>query len=393
VQLVDWQNPRPNMTRLAGVTLAEPGDADPLLKLTGVESYRRSDALILSIDELSLEIADVPALAARLEWSLARTTAAKIELHIKTLALKPDGKASAVALHQLKGLVERDANGELRLQLLALRHDLSHPVQKPIVLTVESAATSAGDESNTPTAPAQVITLDTQQNAIPVALLAPLVPGAVALNSEATFTGVVTWHANTAGDLHGRFDSVDLVGILPKNSAHVLQGTATVELTACRWSGPQFQQLTGTLTAADAAMSGSFLVAAPSYLGCPLGEGVKPLQAAALRIAEQRRAGREPAAEDESLLAAIQELSHLACRFDLDAAGLAIEPLIPAASTLPAGTLAASKDSSILFCPPLKPPAKLPAVAWLQFIASPPGAWIPFTPATLETARRLPTPQ
>ena len=48
VLLADWQDPRPSMTRLAGVTLAEPGAADPLLKLAGVETHRRGDALILS---------------------------------------------------------------------------------------------------------------------------------------------------------------------------------------------------------------------------------------------------------------------------------------------------------------------------------------------------------
>jgi hypothetical protein len=402
VTLADWQDPRPSMTRLAGVTLAAPGVAAPLLKLTGVESHRRGDTLILSVNELTLAIADLPALAARLEWSFGRTAAAKIELHVQRLALQPVGDAPPLTLHQLKGIVERDQERRPRVRLLAhldgrarllpSRDVSSEPTEptaqqelRPPMIGLSIETIAASDDKS---APRPVITLNTQKNAIPVALLAPLVPGMAAVNDDATFTGVVTWHA-AAGDLRGRLDDVDLAQVLPQKSPHSLTGRAAVELTDCRWQGEQFQRLVGTFTATEAVANGSLLIAVRAYLGSPIDDTFKNLQAAAARVI-----ARQPiTAEDVAVAAEKYELNHLACRFDLDAAGLAIEPLIPAASTLPAGTLAASKDSPLLFCPPLKPPAKLPAVAWLQFIASPPGAWIPFTPEILETARRLPLPQ
>jgi hypothetical protein len=409
VALTDWQDPRPSVTRLAGVTLAEPGDAAPLLKLAGVESHRRGDSLILTVNELTLAVADLPALAARLEWSLTRTAAEKIELHVNKLTLQKAAtagrgphadQAPPVTLHRLHGVIERGQRDQPRLQLIAHLAEQPAADAKPISLVAASAAAptsggEAGDEEKLDAAPGQVITLHTQQNAIPVALLAPLVPGMAALNETATFTGVVTWHApaNIAGTLRGRLDGVDLAGALPKNSPHVLAGTAAVELAECRWQGEQFQCLVGTLTTTDAAANGSLLIAAPIYLGCRPGESLKPLQAAAARYTEQSRAGLEPSAEDEALLAAIHLLDHLACRFTLDAAGLAIEPHLPADSPLPADAIAASEDQTILFCRSLAEAPQLPAVAWLQFIASPPGLWIPVTPATLETARRLPSPQ
>lgn len=417
VALAGSQEPRPRMTRTAAVTLAAPSAADPLVKLTGVETHRRGAALLLSINELALAVADLPALAERLEWSLARTDAARIELHVNTLALQPAGGAPPVTLHQLKGIIERDAQQHPRLKLIAHldgKASLSPSVDVPneptqpaaqqelrppaVSLTVETLP--ASDDKS---APQRTITLDAQQAAIPVALLAPLIPGAAGLNPDATFAGVVTWkpvvqkqtdeptEPALAGALRGQLADVDLARLLPKNSSHILQGRATIDLAAYHWQGDQLQQLAGTLTASDAQANGSFLAAAPSYLGCPPGEPLKPALAAAQRLAEQRRAGQDPSPEDAALLSATHELPHLACRFTLDAAGLAIEPHIPAASQLPAGTLAASADAPILFCPQLKQNERLPAVAWLQFIASPPGAWIPFTPETLETARRLPT--
>lgn len=402
VALVDLQEPRPRMTRLASATLAPPGVHDPLLKLTGVETHRRGDALIVSLDEATLAIADLPKLAARFDWLLSRTPAAKIELRIERLALTSTDDASAVTLHQLRGAIERNGDAPPRLQAIA--HLTEHPGAdaKPIGLTYELVAKPSAEDDVHPAASAaelapqrQVVTFNTQQNAIPVALLAPLVPGMAALNNAATFTGVVTWRASDAGELHGRLDEVDLAGILPANSPHKLTGTATIELTDCRWQGEHLQQLVGTLAASAAQANGSFLVAAHGYLACQPGESLRPTLAAAQRLAEQRGAGKEPSPEDAALLDATRKLSHLACRFTLDAAGLAIEPHVPAASTLPAGTLAAIKDQSVLFCPQLTESKRLQAAAWLQFIASPPppGQWLPYTPEALETARRLPPPQ
>jgi hypothetical protein len=118
-----------------------------------------------------------------------------------------------------------------------------------------------------------------------------------------------------------------------------------------------------------------------------------PTLDASQRRAEQRRAGHELSPEDAALLDATHQLTHLACRFTLDAAGLAIEPHIPAASMLPAGTLVAIEDQSVMLCP--EESKRLQAAAWLQFIASPPppGQWLPYTPEALETARRLPLPE
>src|SRR5690606_32081499 len=121
VTLAEWQDPRPNMTRLAAVALAEPGAVDPLLNLSRVEAHRRGDVLIVSIDERTPRISDLPALAARLEWTLARTPAKKLELHIETLSLSkaatggrapriepapisPDADVT-LALHRLQGVI------------------------------------------------------------------------------------------------------------------------------------------------------------------------------------------------------------------------------------------------------------------------------------------------
>lgn len=402
VTLDDLQEPRPNMTRLAGVTLAEPGVAAPLMKLTGVVTHRRGDALVLAIEEVALAAADLPALAARCEWLLGRTPAAKIELRIERATLAASDGAPAVTLHQLRGAIERNGDAPPRLQAIAHLTENPNPDAKPIGLTYELAAKpSAVDaeahqetEAAEPATQQRIVTFNTQQNAIPVALLAPVVPGMAALNNAATFTGVVTWRASDAGELHGRLASVDLAGVLPADSPHKLTGTATLELTDCQWHGERLQRLAGTLAATDAQANDSFLAAAHGYLACRPVESLLPTLAAAQRLAEQRRAGQELSPEDAAMLDAMHLLSHLACRFTLNAAGLVIEQHIPAASTLPADTLAAIDGQAVLLCPRPADGKILPGVAWLQFIASPhpPGQWLPYTPEALETASRLPPP-
>jgi hypothetical protein len=400
VILADLQEPRPSMNRLAGVTLAEPGVADPLLKLTGVEMHRRGDALVLTIEEVALAAADLPVLAARFEWLLSHTPATKIELRIERATLAASADASAVTLHHLRGAIERNEKAPPRLQAIAHLTENPSPDAKPIGLTYELAAKPSSDAEVHPVADVpepspqrQVVTFNTQQNAIPVALLAPVVPGMAALNNAATFAGVVTWRASDAGELRGRLAAVDLAGVLPADSPHKLTGTATLELIDCHWQSERLQRLVGTLAATDAQANDSFLAAAHGYLACRPVESLLPTLVAAQRLAEQRRAGHELSPEDAALLDATHKLSHLACRFTLDAAGLVIEPHIPAASTLPADSLAAIDGQTVLFCPRPADGKILPAVAWLQFVASPPGGWIPYTPEALETARRLPPPQ
>ena len=402
VLLADWQEPRPRMTRLAGATLAEPGAADPLLKLTGVEAHRRGDALVLAIDEVALAVTDLSPLAARFEWLLSRTPATKIELRIERATLAAADGAPAIKLYQLRGAIERHGDAPPRLQAIAHLTENPSPDAKPIGLAYELAATTSVDveahqaaNAAVPGAQQHFVKLNTQQNAIPVALLAPVVPGIAALNNAATFTGVVTWRASDAGELHGRLDGVDLAGILPANSPHKLAGVAAIELTDCQWQGEHLQRLVGRLAATDAQANDSFLAAAHGYLACRPVESLRPTLDAAQSLAEQRRAGQELSLEDAALLDATHKLTHLACRFTLDAAGLAIKPHIPAASTLPADTLAAIEGQSVLYCPQLADGKILPTVAWLQFIASPPppGQWLPYTPEALETARRLPKPQ
>jgi hypothetical protein len=411
VALAELEEPRPRMTRTSEVALSEPGAAEPHVQLAGVETHRRGDALIVSIEQLTVAASDLPALAARLPWAVSRTDASKIELHVQTLVLSAAAANAPLELYQLRGVLERDSDSTPRLRAVA-HVDKEPPADaRPIALSVEtrtSVAESAADEKvadaaepvEPPSAPITqdsrqtLITLDTRQNELPVALLAPLVPGAAAFNVDATFTGMVTWQVaseSAAGDaprgaLRGKIAEVDLSLMFPGNSPHQLAGRATVELVECRWQGERFERLVGNMIADGAKANGSFFIAARAYLGCPIDGGLPELQAAAERVLK-----RPPLAEgDDELIAANHSLDHFACRFAIDAAGLAIEPRIPAASTLPAGTLAATSDRPLLFVPPLKSPDRLPSVAWLQFVASPPGAWIPFTPATLETARRLP---
>ena len=407
VELTGFREPRPDLLRTAAATLTDPHAAAPLLKLTGVETHR-GETLALSIDEVSLSVADLPALAERLEWSLQRTDARRIDLLVKQVTLTAP---VITQLHQLKATIERDAAGKLRLRLLAHTTATRAADAKPLGLSLETNAPPA-DAANADAAEHVVVTLDTQQNSLPVALLGPLVPGAAALNETATYTGIVTWKSSHPlggpvaptweGALRGKFAGVDLAKLIPPASSHKLQGSATLELTDCRWRDDRFTRLAGTLVAnPDAQLNGDFLFAARKFLGCRIGADHPELQAAAERFADPRL----PRAEGDSVLTASSlHLEQFACQFDLDAAGIVIAPCASPEDATGEATdvLAVANGHPLLLAAADRQasaesgsftPVRLPAASWLQFMANSTPQWLPFTPEAVETARRFPLPQ
>jgi hypothetical protein len=400
VQLSDYREPRPSLLRTAAATIIDPQTSAPLLKLTGVESHR-GESLALSIDEVSLSVADLPALAERLEWSLRRSDARRIDLHIKQVTLTAP---VITQLHQLKATIERDVAGKLELRLLAYATATPAVDAKPLRLSLETHAASDGDAEHA------LVKLETQQNALPASLLAPLVPGAAALNDTATFTGIVTWKGSHSfggptmptweGALTGQFAGVDLARLIPPASSHKLRGTATLELTDCRWHDARFTRLAGTLVAnLGAQFNGDFLFAARTFLGCGIGAEFSELQAAYERFAK-----RELIESDVALRAEFHPLDSFGCQFDIDAAGIVIAPLqarnngqvdstgaLAVASGQP--LLLAAKDRQASAESGAFTPVRLPAASWLQFMANSTPQWLPFTPEAVETARRLPRPE
>lgn len=405
VQLTGFREPRPSLLRTAAATIIDPHAAAPLLKLTGVETHC-GETLALSIDEVSLSVADLPALAERLEWSLQRTDARRIDLLIKQLTLNAP---VIIQLHQLKATIDRDAAGKARLRMLA--HTTATPAAdaKPLGLSLETHVASENAD-----AAHAVVTLDTQQNSLPIALLGPLVPGAAALNETATFIGIVTWKNSHSlgvpktlaweGALRGQFTGVDLARLIPPASSHKLQGTATLELTDCGWRDARFTHLAGTLVAApDARLNGDFLFVARRYLGCRVGTENRELHAAAERFAVADL--RLPRAEEDAALAAeFHHLERFACQFDLDAAGIVIAPYASPEDSAGEATeglaianghplLLAAADRQASAESGVFTPVRLPAASWLQFMANSTPQWLPFTPEAIETARRLPRRQ
>ncbi|WP_428306316.1 hypothetical protein [Lacipirellula sp.] len=400
VQLADYREPRPNFLRTASATLTAPDATAPLLKLTGIETHR-GETLALSIDELVLSVADLPALAEQLEWSFQRTDARRIYLLVKQVTLTAP---VITQLHQLQATIERDAAGKLGFRLIA--HTTATPAAdaKPLRLSLEPRAASEGAPEHA------VVELDTQQNGLPASVLAPLVPGAAALNNTATFTGRVTWTSSHSlsgpttlaweGDLRGKFTGVDLSRLIPQPSSHKLQGTATLDLTVCRWRDARFTHLAGTLVAnSGAQLNGAFLFAARTFLGCGIGVEFKELQSA-----YDRFVNRQATEADAALRTEFHHLDRFACEFDLSDQGIVIAPSVSQedAPAEAGAVLAVADGHSLLLAAPdhqasaksgVFTPVRLPAASWLQFMANSTPHWLPFTPEAIETARRLPRPE
>lgn len=129
------------------------------------------------------------------------------------------------------------------------------------------------------TPPATALELHTQGTVVPGAWLALGLDELGSLGPQVRFRGrlwMVLSSDGSHGELAGRFDQVDLDGLVRQQGPFQLTGTAEVTIDAARFRDGHLRQASGVVQAGPGLVSRSLLEAAVEQLGLSAGPGIDP---------------------------------------------------------------------------------------------------------------------
>lgn len=349
-------SPQPGITRLKDVRLADLRSERPLGSLDEVRSQWRRSQLTLCVEELRIEVGQLPTVAAALATWMATDSLPDVELQADRLTFVDDSQRSVVfrnvRLHaESKGartgrlaiLVESSGTGQgTTLRLLVERSDAS-----------------------------TVAMLDTGEARLPAWLLLDLLPS-LRRCVEATFAGSLRLESdarNVGGSLRGRFDDVALDRWIGPDTMHRVQGTASVDLDQLRWRTDRVETASGKLRAGRGALSRSLLA-----------DAVKRL----FFVPDSQLGNLEAAAGDE-----MQPFDELACSFQMTDAGLTIGGQCHAGGEGAPGCVLAISGRPLLLESRY---ANLPVAQLVQVMSQPAASWLPASQEAHDMAGKLPLP-
>ena len=369
--LDDFAYPRPGVTRLIGLELAELRSGKPLASIDKLRVQRHGGQLALVADQVELEARQFSALAAALDTWLSAADLPSVELRADRLTLvdRSPGSAENAAVSNRVEMTNLRVRGEL-------------VGQAPRRFWIQAELSDAGQTGGASTLTIQLViqrtedrllaTLDTKQSPLPVWLLAEVVPG-WGRCPAARFTGALQIENNALGlrgSLTGRFDNVDLqqwVG--PIAAPHRLAGTVDVKLDQLTWQNGRVDVAKGELHGAAGVVSRSLLSTAAKRLFCALGP---------------RLSGAEKTSAEQP-----QAFDQLACRFRMTSVGITLSGTCSVDAQGARGCLLAVDRQPLLWEPGY---VDLPVAQLVQALAQPAASWLPATREAHQMAGALPLP-
>ncbi len=358
VKLADWRYPRPRMIRSAGLSLSDPASGAMIAEIAHLETKQGGAVRTLTVKQLTVDASQLLTLAEKVDRWVAKLPPQTQAVDIDRLVIKAPAGDREVVFSPVRGRVDRDAAGRVRVQIIAQVAG-QNAAESAIRLTLEPSAVS-GSASAT-------VTLDARGAALPAGLLAAAVPGLSTFGAAAQFKGAVQWTLDRPEPrciIQGRVEHVDLASILPAGSPHSLRGAATVDLQELSWRGSRIERLAGTVHAEKGAISRSLVNTLAQNYKCGGADGV--------------------AAVDDPTMVALELLG---VRFELDDNGLSFWGNFPAEAHLPTGCLAVSGSQPLLIQSPYD---KWHVGVLVQTLAAPGVTWMPATSEAVDIAERLP---
>ncbi len=348
-ELGDITRPRPGMTELWQLQLADLRTDAPLGSIDKLSFHRKNSRLILHADHLTIEAKQFPALVTAISTWLATGELGPLDFQAEQLTV------TGPSLHtlKLKNLSIRsettDAEGQ-QFQLKALNAS-----GEMIQLALESEQGKLR------------CIVDAQQVPLPAWLVGQLVPG-VRGCGNATFLGKISAtseNQHVDGKLQGTFKQVDLQAWGGLDGPHRLQGMAQVDLEQLDWSDGSLEMVRGRIEGAGGAISFSLLKEMVKLFACT------------------------PAVDWQTLEPATPEtlipFNQLAFRFQMSSAGMSL------AGECPNGELLIGQGSPLLFGPGEDAPF---AVAqFVQLFHPSQHGWMSDTRGGNDMARELPLPE
>ncbi len=339
--------PRPGVTRLDDVCLADLHSGRPLARLATVTGHWEDRRLCLAAEVLEVEVEQLPQLARALGTWMA--TSARTSLALRADRLKFVTAAAAdTAWSKFQFSTAHAGPSGFHVRLQAQPTAAGPPVR--MRLASQSADAAAWLQA----------TLDVRETGVPAWLLAQLVPGGWQRMGAAKFQGQaeLAWHPSyQQGTLQGRLVGVDLARWLGDETDRQLQGVAHLELRQVVWQDQQLQRVEGSLQAASGRASPALLVAAEKIMGCTLTPALH---------AHAARSGGDFFPFDE-----------LAFRFQLSRNGIQL-----AGACAPGGLMVHQNQPLVL-----EPSTIMPLAQLVQLLHLPVAGWLPDTQAAQATAR------
>lgn len=377
VKLINWRTPRPRAASSAGVTVSDAASGHTLLTMAGFAMLDRDGTQQLSAKRVEIHLEQLPRLASNASQWLARAPRSVIELLTIEAAFRLTGPDSpeAFLLRNVRGRVDRDEAGRVRLKLVA---DVTNGSAATAATTVALTLQPSTEED----ASAPVVEIQSVASAIPASVLAPFVPGFNRLGDDAVFQGTVRWSIDSRGvavSVEGAVKGVDFAGVLPAGSPHELRGVGTLDLTEWRWRGEKLERISGTAQIEAGQVSRSLVEAAITKLYC------------------QHKSAGLAAPADRVML----PLDLLAVSFELDRRGLVFNGMCPIEAAGLEGCVAVSEGQPLLVEPAYDSEAfqvpdggefRFHLAHLVQALAAPTAIGLPASQEAIEISKPLPLP-
>lgn len=340
-------SPRPGVTRLHQVQLADLRSERPLGSVNEIQVRWRGSRLVMSVDELRIEAGQLSALAATVATWLATDALPPVELRAERMTFTANGRQGLTLTDvTLQSESNKEGIERLGLQAGACRLLVEHKQRT-------------------------VAVLDTGAGRLPAWLFVDLLPS-VSRCGEATFAGSVRIEFDSQtvdGLLRGRLEGVALDQWLGPDSRHRVRGTASVEIDQLSWRGDRLAMVHGRIRAKRGAASRSLLAEAEKRLFC---------------VPDSRLGSLASNVSDE-----FEPFDELACRFQLSDVGLTIAGECRVVGADAPGCVL-SRDGRPLVWEPRY--ANLPVAQFVQMLSQPAASWLPASAEAHEMAGKLPLP-
>lgn len=347
-ELGDIVRPRPGVTVLSNLRLADLRTNQALGSMGTLSFQRQNSRLILNADRLEIQAEQLPAFVTSFATWLANSDPVPFDLRADQLTIT-NASLQTVQLNSLS--ISSDTSDPLNEQYRLTA--LSESGEK-IQLTLESI----DDQLS--------CTIDTRRVALPAWLIGKLVPG-VAGCGDAKFTGVISadleqHHAR--GKLKGLLNQVDLQQWTGDTSLHQLQGLAQIEIDQLVWSEESLDVVVGRFVAQQGAVSNSLLTAMQELFAC------QPATDA------QWLASMEPDAQIA--------FEQLAVSFRMSSAGITLN------GECADGALLVSNSRPLFYGPPTN--SVFAIAQFVRLFHRPQQGWLPDTQSAHQMSRELPLP-
>ena len=360
-KIEDILNPRPGVTRLLGVQLADLRNKNSLASLDSALLERRQGKLTLSAQLTEVRAKQLPLLTQSISTWLSSGNSSLVELCIDRLHIVGEQGN----LWELRNVLISNSPSAAQPRMLRLFADTTSFDTETASLQLLLA------DSNTEKGSRIHATLDATRARIPAWVLGDLIPG-VSSCPMASFTGLVRIQSDFSkltGTLRGQLSEVDLQAWAESATPHRLEGTAHLELDNFSWQDGRVEVAQGNLRVRRGKVSHSLLTELAKRLFCVPGTGMRSANLSN---------------EDQ-----LQTFDELACGYSINNLGISLRGQCSSVAWKPTGCLLAFNGDELLSEPGY---SNIPLAQLVQVFSMPSKSWLPATREAAELADSLPLP-